>query len=505
MKNKFLSITLILLSLLFFGGCKDLNEDVYSEFATSNYYNTISQLQTQSLGMYLPFYRANYWDRYFLALTTMQSKYTMATETTMKSASIYGFDDSFTPISLVWEYAYQSINRANTIISNVYRVAGDKDVINNHTAEARFMRAWNYYVLVNLFGEVPLHVKETETVEGDAIMERSPVEDIYEVIVDDLKYAVDSLPVNWTTTEEGRPTKKAAVTLLGKVYLTMAGAPLKKTEYYAEAVTVLKDIAENPASYDCALLDNIADVYDVNNKNNDEMVFTIASTRGGAMSGATVLHYLFAGPQSLGIMTGKSPCTVGWVVSFSKDLYDLYEADDDRKKDIWAYSYVDQRGILITYGVSSVYKVTGKGIALRKYVDTQATGNTLGAQDRRIYRYAETLLLAAEAYAQTNDLANAVIHLNKVRARVHASQYVQGADFTTQEELLALIYKERSLELCGEFSEIFDIRRLNTVEDNFMNHYNRGSNNYDSKFTLYPIPLTETSYNTLITENNPGW
>jgi hypothetical protein len=93
------------------------------------------------------------------------------------------------------------------------------------------------------------------------------------------------------------------------------------------AVKALKDIAENPASYSCALLDKIADVYDVNNKNNDEMVFTLASTRGGAMSGATALHFIFAGPRSLGIMTGKSPCTVGWVASFSKNLYDLYEAE----------------------------------------------------------------------------------------------------------------------------------------------------------------------------------
>ena len=501
-KNNF--IVIFFLSLLFCGGCQDLNEDVYSEFEVDNFFNTIDQLQTQSLGMYTPFTRANGWDRNFIALTTMQSKYTMTQETLLKSASVYGFDDTFLSLEFVWERAYQSINRANTILSNANRVVGDKDVINNHIAEAKFMRAWNYYVLVNLFGDVPLHTKETKNVTTDAMKPRTSTESIYELIVGDLQYAVDSLPVVWKT--KGRATKKSAITLLGKVYLTMAGNPLNKTENYAKAVTVLENIADNPSLYDCALLSNISDVYNVDNKNNKEMVFTIASSREGAMSWSTVLHFMFAGPKSLGIMTGLGPQnTTGWQVSFSKDLYDLYSDTDDRKKDIWAYSYVGDNGITLTYNVNAHYRVPGRGIAIRKYVDTKSTGNVLGANDRIVFRYAETLLLAAESYAQTNDLTNAVKHLNKLRERVHTNTYVEGIDFFTKEDLLALIYKERSLELCGEFSEIFDIRRLDTTEDNFMNHYNRGQTQYNTKFKLYPIPSRETSYNTEITDNNPGW
>ena len=183
----------------------------------------------------------------------------------------------------------------------------------------------------------------------------------------------------------------------------------------------------------------------------------------------------------------------------------MYGSTDDRKNYIWAYSYTGQTGSVITYNVNSAYKATGRGIVVRKYVDTKATGNTLGANDKIVYRYAETLLLAAEAYAQSNKIDTALIFLNKIRERVHALTYTQGVDFSNKEELLNLIYKERNLELNGEFSEIFDIRRLNLVEANFMNHYNRGTTVFDAKFKLYPIPLKEMTYNTAITENNSGW
>lgn len=485
-------------------GCKSLNEEIFSEFEVNNFFETIDQLQSQSMGMYLPFSRANTWEFHFITMTTMQGRYTMTADAVMKNASIYGIDHTFASLATVWECAYQSINRANTIIANAHRVNGDQELINNHIAEARFMRAWNYYVLVSLFGDVPLRTEVTQSVD-DACLPRTSVETIYEWIVADLKYAVEWLPVVWSTTKAGRVTQKAAITLLGKVYLTMAGYPLQKTEYYQKAAEVLEDIAVRPDKYDCGLLEDIEDVYDVNNKNNKELLFVISSAREGAMSWATALHYYFSGPKSFGIMTGQAPgCSVGWKVSFSKELYDMYDDNDDRKTKIWAYSYVGSDGVKITYNVDKDYRATGRGIVLRKYVDTEATGNVLGLNDRIIYRYAETLLLAAEAYANTDQLIRGLFLLNKIRARAHAPLY-QESDAPDKETLLELIYKERAMELCGEFYELFDLRRLNKVEENFMNHNNRGSMSYDPKFELYPIPSREILYNPAITENNPGW
>lgn len=485
-------------------GCHSLDEEVFSEFDSKNFFQNVEQLQTQSMGMYLPYSRANTFEFHFLALTSMQSQYTMTTDAIMRNASIYGIDNTFQSLATVWECTYQSINRANTIISNAHKADGDPDIINWHIAEARFMRAWSYYNLVVLFGEVPLHLKEVKNI-NETIMPKSPIEDIYAVIVDDLKFACDNLPVEWTTTAPGRVTKKAAITLLGKVYLTMAGYPLNKTAYYAEAVKVLEDIAVRPYKYNCALLDNIEDVYDVNNKNNPELLFVISTAREGAMSWGTAMHYYFSGPRSFGIMTGQAPgCSVGWKVSFSEDLYNRYEPTDDRRTKIWAYSYVGDNGVKITYNVDKDYRASGRGIVLRKYVDTEATSNVLGLNDRIIYRYAETLLLAAEAYANTGELQKALVMLNKVRERANARTYSYG-EIGSKEQLLELIYTERSLELCGEFSEIYDIRRWNKVEENFNNHSNRQMAQFDSKFNLYPIPSREMLYNTAIEENNPGW
>lgn len=495
-----------LIGCLFSGlyGCYSLDEEVYSEFVSDDFFQNIEQLQTAAMGMYLPYSRANTFEYHFLTLTSMQSRYTMTADGIMSNASIYGIDNAFKSLATVWECTYQAINRANTIIANAHKAEGDPDIINWHIAEAKFIRAWSYYNLAVLFGDVPLHVIPVKNI-SQTIMPKSPIEDIYAVVVDDLKFACDNLPVEWTTTEPGRVTKKAAITLLGKVYLTMAGYPLNKTEYYEEAAKVLEDIAVRPYKYNCALLDDIEDVYDVNNKNNPELLFVISSAREGAMSWATALHFYFSGPRSNGIMTGPAPgCSIGWKISFSENLYNLYEPTDDRRTKIWAYSYICDNGSRITYNVDKDYRAPGRGIALRKYVDTEATSNVIGLCDRIIYRYAETLLLAAEAYANIGELQKALVMLNKVRARSNARTYSYG-EIGSKEQLLELIYTERSLELCGEFSEIFDIRRWNKVEENFNNHSNRQMAQFDSKFNLYPIPSTEMLYNTAIKENNPGW
>ena len=111
-------------------GCHSLDEEVFSEFDSKNFFQNVEQLQTQSMGMYLPYSRANTFEFHFLALTSMQSQYTMTTDAIMRNASIYGIDNTFQSLATVWECTYQSINRANTIISNAHKADGDPDIIN---------------------------------------------------------------------------------------------------------------------------------------------------------------------------------------------------------------------------------------------------------------------------------------------------------------------------------------------------------------------------------------
>ena len=104
-----------LIGCLFSGlyGCYSLDEEVYSEFVSDDFFQNIEQLQTAAMGMYLPYSRANTFEYHFLTLTSMQSQYTMTADGIMSNASIYGIDNAFKSLATVWECTYQAINRAN--------------------------------------------------------------------------------------------------------------------------------------------------------------------------------------------------------------------------------------------------------------------------------------------------------------------------------------------------------------------------------------------------------
>jgi hypothetical protein len=174
------------------------------------------------------------------------------------------------------------------------------------------------------------------------------------------------------------------------------------------------------------------------------------------------------------------------------------------------YQYVGRDGKLRTYAKPGPFPVgtanypVSFGIAPNKYQDTNQTCCN-GDPDINIYRYSDALLMYAETENSLNGpTAVAYTYLNMVRSRAGASSIPAGK---TKAEFAELLYQERFKELSFEFHEVFDERRLGKVQEVIsLNPEAKAVNTvYNSKFELWPIPLSEIQANPKMTENNPGW
>src|SRR5690554_2695228 len=156
----------------------------------------------------------------------------------------------------IWNDMYIAINTCNAVITRAPLVTGiDEGLKNIRLAEVRFLRAQYYFLLVQLYGPVHLTLTETQGVETTA--SRAPVKDVYEAIISDLDFAVQTLPVE--ASDYGRATKPAAEHLLSKVYLTKGGSEAKEADDFIIASELAQNVINN---YNFELLDDFSQVFE---------------------------------------------------------------------------------------------------------------------------------------------------------------------------------------------------------------------------------------------------
>ena len=190
----------------------------------------------------------------------------------------------------VWERFYVPINLCNAAIDRADDAGYmDDEAKNAKVAEAHFLRAFIYWHLVEWYGNVSLVTHETTTPMLKAY--RSPVSDFYALIFDDLKFAIDHLPVNQPTGENGRATKKAAHGLLARMYLTYASYlkyfennDTEANKYYQLALTTAQEVIDAKAEYGVDLYPDFNQVFDpANNKNNTEALYVVSHSYNSAL------------------------------------------------------------------------------------------------------------------------------------------------------------------------------------------------------------------------------
>jgi hypothetical protein len=420
-----------------------------------------------------------------------------------------------------WNNYYKAIYRTNLFLSKIDQVdwKGSESLRNVYESETRFIRAYCYFDLVRLWGNIPLVTKPT--VEN---VPQASADSIYKLIADDLAFAAANLPAtNYGNQDKGtygRVTKWAAEALLGRVFLYYMGY-YNKTDLVgsvskAQALTYLEDVITN-GGY--GLVDNFANLWpaaSVNNyvgEDNKETVFGIKYTYTSDYNGNSDGNHWMV---MYGIRGASyNPYGSGWGGgTVNAKLWNAYEAGDTRK----TASIVSIAGEGFTYDPKDQREYTG--YYNKKYSPmSDAAGNSLAVkmggvnfmigqfQDYVSIRYADVLLMAAELGS-----ANAQKYFDDVRKRAF------GASFVNKTVNQANIIAERRLEFAGEGIRYFDLLRqgLNVAATTIAESVTLQNGGANATKTILAAKITETKGlvqipNTQITlsnnvlTQNAGW
>lgn len=402
-------------------------------------------------------------------------------------------DYQITPVNSylteAWKSCYEGINRVNYLEQNKGKLDfTGKDAL---YGQIYFLRAYYYFQLVRMFGDVPLFTDRRLSVADSRTLTRSPKADVYAQIETDLNNAIAVLPL--TNPEKGRVTKYAAQALLGKVLLY-------EGKFDASAA-MLENVIAGPFS----LVPNFGDIFLNSGENGPESVFEVQYSNlspfydwSNPGRGQGNLMVQVCGIRNL---TGTSPYGQGWSTNLpTQDLANAYQSGDTRKDvtilDIEAYKAAHPE-YNITYLVAP-YKNTG--LYDQKYLPRK--GETSGQvelnylNNYRDIRFADVLLMAAEAYnrSTTPNDSKAQTYLNMVRQRAFGDN---AHNITaTGSALTQAIWKERRLELAMEGDRFFDLVRTGQAAS-VIEGFQTGKNE------VFPIPQDEVDISGLT--QNPGY
>ena len=378
---------------------------------------------------------------------------------------------------------YEGINRANYMVENSDKM--DFPRKNELYGEVHFLRAFFYFELTKIFGDVPLFTTSRLTAGDSATLSRSPQSEVYALIEADLQAAISALPLEKST--NGRATSLTAHALLGKVYLYQ--------DKFDEAASILEPLIglySLPADPQSTFLKG--------GENGPEAVYEIQHTKESTFwdwgNVAPITEGNF-GVIHHGIRGYSGPLyTSGWSFNVpTQDLVDAYAAGDKRKD----VAVLDIEAWATSTGAKYATGYEHTGYFNNKYIPRagENNGNNPNFETNfRAIRYADVLLMAAEANnrASSPNVSKAQNYLNQVRARAYGNS--SNASSSTGTTLTQEIWDERRLELAGEGSRFFDLVRTGQAASVI-------SGFVAGKHELFPIPQTEIDVSNLT--QNPGY
>ncbi|WP_278435028.1 RagB/SusD family nutrient uptake outer membrane protein [Muribaculum intestinale] len=356
----------------------------------------------------------------------------------------------------IWKAWYNGIYRCNDVLDHM---TGKESLPNyrQYRGEALFIRSWFYFNLYRAFGVVPI-ARNVVNPEAAKSIPRCSEQEMYNLLVSDLTEAASLLPAK-AGAEKARVTDIAAWTLLAKVQLTF--------KRHAEARASLDEAIKN-TSY--GLMDNPADVFDVNKKFNKELIF--------------VLHYEKTNGEGHGHWYSQKSNVLSEINSPSPELRALYSTDDLRRPLIW--EYIKQGSLYV----------------LKKWYDEyDATYTSHVGNDFPFLRYADITLMYAEALAETS-VSDALVWLNKTRTRAGLSE-LTIAEVSTRDQFIRALADERGREFALEGHRWFDLVRLGLAIETMR----AAGFTLDEHNLIFPIPQNQIEIvnNASILWQNPGY
>lgn len=492
MKKIVVNYQLILLAFVtLLCSCKNLLEE-HPEglLETKNFYKTASDATSAVNAISGTFHVSNLYKLRYVVHTTALEDYASGQgfynplSNYQIAPSIIGVTDG------VWTGFYKAIDAANLVIKNVPPIAMDEKLKSQLIGQAYFYRAFSYYNLVKNFGGVPVRTEPTKDLSSIG-GKRETAEKVYAQIIADLKLAEASLPSTWP--EVGSPTSGTAKTMLADIYL-VNGLWTEARDKAEEVIT--------SQTYSLVPVKQSSDfekLFGADITTSTEEIFSIKFQR--SVVGGSFLPQFYHLPTS-------AWATNGFGTFFGFPKYPLLRdwADADLRKGFIFYTAgPNKQGVISSNNPS-------QPIRFAKFKDTNAPSDGSHGNDFPIYRYAEVLLIYAEAASQANQgpTTLALERLNMVHRRAYGFSPAEAssADYTLDGQTATgfrdLVLKERAYEFMQEGKRWYDLIRTGTAKQVI-----KAAKGIDipSSIFLMPIPKQEIDNNPdiKITDQNPGY
>lgn len=385
-------------------------------------------------------------------------------------------------LSDFWKGQYQEINLCNQVLDNIPGINMDANLRARYLLEAKFLRAYSYFRLVRAFGDVPLRLHLPKDA-NEYNIPRTPKAEVWAAIEQDLTDAAAGLPASYNGADVGRITKGAALALHAKVAMYQAKWADVKT--YTDQVIGLGVYS---------LFPDFEKMFRTQNENCSESIFEIQCALIPGNGPASNSQY--SQVQGVRSVTGG-----GWGFNVpTQDLVDAFEPGDPRLN-----ATVIFRGTTTLEGDAIPSTTPNPRYNYKSYVpfSMYVSGFNEGCQQNiRVIRYADVLLMNAEANNELGNTSDALTSLNKVRARARAgnNSILPDVTLTDKTGLRNAIWHERRVELAMEFDRYFDVIRQGRAATVF------GPKGWKAnKNEVWPIPQSEIDLSAGILTQNPGY
>lgn len=536
--------TILLLALLFIAqSCeKFLEEELISDVSSGTYYTTEAGLEDAVFATYAwlkGFYGP---ERGFTMTTFGTDTYTNGADGGHKRVNSYdgSFNATESYVGQCWRDWYRGINQANGVINRSADVEMDEATKTLWLAEVRWLRAFYYFDLVRTYGDVHLSLEETVGVEVEA--NKTAAAEVYsQAIVPDLEFAIANLPAE--AGEYGRATKAAAEFLLGKALLRRSYTSYAAGDDASRAETLFSNVINN---YGFSLLGDFADLWDINNQENSEIVWNLTISKALVDDGTDGdghrghLYFLMEYDKQRGMtrdIANGRPWKRFKPTNFLLGLWDrnVDTRYDKTFKHVWyANKDVDDaRGTRIIGDTALFIPGPGKDIdwpqaakdaapyivytsddyserifpSMNKWIDDTRPDRqkTQGQRDVVLMRLADAHLLRAEARLQQGDAAGASDDINVVRTRAAVPGQEAAMQVTAGVVDLDFLLDERARELIGEHARWFDLTRTGKLVERVRLHNPQAAGNIQDYHNIRPIGQDQIDRTLGGYPQNPGY
>jgi len=524
MKRRYFLLIIFLLTAG--SSCKKFLETSPTDvLPTETYYTTEEQLNRGLLGVYDMLGKEQIYGDYMTWPINSSTDESYQAGNPSTGMRMYVYDPGNAQVAGYWRAIWQGISRANVLLASVNRRPMDETKRGIVKGEALFLRGYYYFLLAINFGDVPLILDPVLSVDSVHIA-RTPLKEVYAQILKDMTEAESLLQTQTVTSlgYSGRISKTAVQGILARVCLTMAGYPLHDVARYQDALEWAKKVVQsgehalNP-DYKQIFINYAQDKYDVK-----ESIWEIEF----AGNGTGVFDESGRIGNNIGVKCASLEIGYSYgSVNVTNKLYSMYEAADLRRD--WNCANYNYTGTNDTYKKNNNLWELNIGKWRREYETLTPKNKNLTPQNFAVLRYADVLLMMAEAENEVNGPTPfAIDAVNQVRRRAYG-KLLSGDTSTSKPDLppeqqsgkdalRQAIQDERSRELCFEALRKYDLIRwgifiasmkamaddINANAPATHKFTATAANNLSERHLLMPIPAHDMAVNRLLVQN-PGW